>query len=488
MTARTLTRRGLLARGGAAAAMAAMGARPVAAAPKPDGPNVVVLVLDTLRVDHVYGRRAHTPNIDALIARGISFTEVFPEAMPTVPARNSILSGRREFPFRDWHDYPDLYAQPGWEPVDNVGATFTSVLRRAGYWTAYATDNPFLGSARPYAPLRRSFDAFAGTAGQFGKVADPKPVSEAELRRWLHPSIESRAARKRVRNYLAAGPYADDETNSFAAQVYRDGIELLERGARQGPFALVVDTFQPHEPWTPPRKYLEMYADPDEYRREPAQPPYARVDSYLEGSARKAIPARMQSLYAAELTMTDRWLGTFLERLNELDLESETAIVLVADHGIYFGEHGWTGKISTVLHPELIQVPLVVIDPAGRKAGTTSDYRASTHDVAPTALSMAGVPVPQAMQGTDLSKLFEGRSLPQRAYSTGGYRNTFYIRDGDWALTASNRLRDFQLFNLRTDPGEHRNVAAGNPEMVRRLRREALRRAGGKPPYYAVPG
>jgi len=156
----------------------------------------------------------------------------------------------------------------------------------------------------------------------------------------------------------------------------------------------------------------------------------------------------------------------------------------VADHGIYFGEHGWTGKISTVLHPELIQVPLVVVDPAGRGAATTSAYRASTHDVAPTALSMAGVASPERMQGTDLSRLFEGASLPRRAYSTGGYRNTFYIRDGDWSLTADNRLRDFRLFNLRADPGEHRNVAAQNPAVVRRLRRAAVRRAGGKPPFY----
>ncbi len=483
MTAGTLTRRRLLETGGAAA-LAAMAARPASAARRKDGPNVVVIVLDTVRADHIYGPRAQTPNIDALMARGISFTEVFPEAMPTVPVRNSILSGRREFPFRNWRDHPDLYPQPGWEPVDDLGATFTSLLRRAGYWTGYATDNPFLGYARPYGPFRRSFDAFAATRGQLGKVVDPQTVPEAELRRWLHPSIESRGARGRVRKYLANASYAEDETKSFAARVFGDGIRLLERGARERPFALILDSFQPHEPWTPPRKYLEVYTDPDEFKREPSQPPYSRVRSYLKGAERKTIPARMQALHAAELTMTDRWLGTFLDRLNELDLESETAIMLVSDHGIYFGEHGWTGKISTVLHPELIQVPLVVVDPAGREGGTTSDYRASTHDLGPTALSMTGVAVPGAMQGTDLSPLFEGRSLPRRRYSTGGYRNTFYIRDDDWSLTADNRLRDFRLFDLRADPGEHRNVAAQNPAVVRRLRRAALQRAGGKPPFY----
>jgi len=364
-----------------------------------------------------------------------------------------------------------------------VAATFTSVLRRAGWWTACATDNPFLGYARPYAPLRRSFDAFAGTPGQLGKLVDPGTVSEAELRRWLHPAIESRT-RGRVRRYLANARYAEDETKSFAARVFGDGIRLLERGARRRPFALVIDTFQPHEPWTPPRSYLELYADPDEFPREPSQPPYSSARSYLDGAERRTVPARMAALYAAELTMTDRWLGAFLDRLHGLDLESETAIVLVGDHGIYFGEHGWTGKISTALHPELIQVPLVVVDPAARLGGATSAYRASTEDVGPTMLSMAGVPVPEAMQGADLSGLFEGRSPPERPYSTGGYRNSFYIRNARWSLTADNRLRGVRLFDLEADPRERRNVAAANPRIVRGLVRAAFRRAGGRPPFY----
>ena len=479
----TLTRRRLLERGGGAA-VAALAAGPAAGARAAGRRNVIVVVLDTVRADHVYGPRAQTPNIDALMARGMSFTQVFPEAMPTVPARNSILTGRREFPFRNWRDYPGLYNQPGWEPVDDVGATFTSTLRRAGYWTGFATDNPFLGFAPPYRRLRRSFDAFSATRGQLGRVKPPSDVSERELRRWLHPAVENRESRARVRRYLANASYFDDETRSFAARVFGDAGRLLETGARQRPFALVVDTFQPHEPWTPPRSYLELYADPDAFSREPSHPPYARVRSYLKGRQRESIPERMLALHAAELTMTDRWLGTFLDRVSELGLESDTAIVLVADHGIYFGEHGWTGKISTVLHPELTQVPLVVVDPAGRRGGETSSYLASTHDVAPTVLSMAGVPVPRAMEGADLSALFAGRRLPARRYATGGYRNTFYIRDGDWSLTADNRLRNFRLFDLSADPGEHRNVAAANPGVVRRLTRAALKRAGGQPPFY----
>ena len=83
--------------------------------------------------------------MDALRRRGISFVNVHPEAMPTVPARNSILGGRRMFPFRGWHDRRGLIASPGWSPLTHVDAALTSAFRRGGYYTAYVTDNPFLG-------------------------------------------------------------------------------------------------------------------------------------------------------------------------------------------------------------------------------------------------------------------------------------------------------------------------------------------------------
>src|SRR5215203_4867057 len=143
------TRRQLLAGAATLGAAAYVGRRP-SIAPAADSPNLVVVIIDTLRADHAFGDRAHTPNIDSLAARGMRFTRFIPEAMPTVPARNSILSGRRMFPFRGWHDYKGLLAKPGWEPLDDPDASFPFVLARAGWWTGMVTDNPFLGFSSPY--------------------------------------------------------------------------------------------------------------------------------------------------------------------------------------------------------------------------------------------------------------------------------------------------------------------------------------------------
>ena len=476
------TRRQFLQTGAAATVLAASG-RTEAGLAAAAQPNVVVIVIDTLRADYAFSGRIHTPNIDALRRAGVTFTNVFPEAMPTVPARNSILSGKRDFPFRGWYDRRGLIDQPGWEPVDDVGSTFTSALRRAGYWTGYATDNPFVGFSAPYEPLRRSFDRFAATGGQLGVGLPPSSVSDRELRHWIHPAIDDSAVRRRVRKYLANGHYSHDESASFAARVFRDGIDMVEGAPAGKPFAVVIDTFQPHEPWTPPRRYLDMYAR-SRWGREPSFPLYTSASSYLSNGERAAVLNRMRALYAAELTMTDHWLGVFLDRLRKLGQYESTAFVLVGDHGIYLGDHGWTGKISTDLHPALIQVPLIVVDPRRRRAGRESGWFASTHDVGPPVLSMAGVPAPRPMTGADLSRVFRGKSLPSRPYAFGGYRDNFFIRSDRWALTGTNRPSDLKLYDRTRDRAEQRNLAGHHPGKARELHAEVVRRAGGRLPFY----
>ena len=473
------TRREFLS-AGAAAALAVPLAR--ASTQVAERPNVLVIVFDTLRADHAFGDQARTPNIDALAAAGLSFTRTVPEGLPTVPVRNALLSGRRTFPFRGWHDQRGLMESPGWTALRDPNITWTSALQRAGFWTAYVTDNPFVGFSQPYEPLRRSFNLFVRRGGQIG--GSPRGLPSGVLARWLHPSIRDPKAVDRLRRYLANGGHAPDESESFAGRVFRSGVTALEQGAARRPFALVVDTFAPHEPWTPPRSYLELYGDPDWRGPEPATLRYGRVRDWLGEREAGRVLERLRALYAAEVTMTDHWLGVLLERLHDLGLERETVIVLVADHGIFLGERGWTGKISIALHPELTRVPLVLVDPGRRRAGGRTPYRASTHDIGRTVLSMTGIGAPPDMEGADLSQLFRGRQPPARAFAYGGYANSHYLREDRWTLIADNRLRRPQLFDRRSDAAETRNVADLHPEVVSELHRKVVERAGGRLPYY----
>jgi arylsulfatase A-like enzyme len=469
---------------GAAGAAVTASLDPAAFAKTPDGPNVVLFIVDTLRADAVYGTQVRTPSIEALRRRGLSFMNVFPEAMPTVPARNSILAGRRMFPFRGWHEWEGLIGSPGWSPLTHVDASLTGAFRRGGYYTAYVTDNPFFGFAAPFGAVRGSVHRFVRTGGQIGGSKPVSSVPRDVLNHWLHPSIDP-LKRERIGLYLANCRVWESPDNSYAARVFKHAIEELNvAAARRAPFFMVVDTYEPHEPWTPPKRFLDMYGDPGYHEREPAMPMYARTDSWLARSEQPKVLRRLRDLYAAEVTMTDFWIGNFMDRLHDLNLERETVILLVGDHGILLGEHGWTGKISTALYPALTHVPLIVVDPQRRRGGQDSPWFASTHDIGPTLLSMAGVKKPNLMTGTDLSLPLRGHKLPERDYTYGGYADSFYIRSHHWALWGDNRPGRFRLFDLKRDPGHNVNVAERHPGMVDKLYGTILSRARGRLPFY----
>ena len=470
-----------------ATAAAALSLDPAAFAQASPRPNVLLLVIDTLRADHVgaYGGQAQTPNIDELARQGLRFTRFYPEAMATVPARRSILTGRRVWPFRDWRPWPDMVDTPGWQPIDDPTSTFTSALKRAGYWTAYVTDNPFLGFASPYLGFRRSFDSFVGVGGQLGGEAPRTRSATRRLHHWLVPELREPHIEKRVHNFLAAsGQYWEDESHSWAARVFTAGAKALEAAAAHQPFALVADTFEPHEPWTPPRSYIALYGDAKYRGAEPCMGRYARVSEWLSGERAGPVLDRMHHLYAAEVTMTDRWLGVLVARLRELGLEGNTVIALVADHGYLLGDYGWTGKISSMLHPPLIHVPFILVDPARRKAGQASAYLAQSHDLGPTLLAMAGVGRLRGMDGVDLSPLLAGAKPSTRSLAYGGYSNWLYARTDRWAFVSENRGRGRRLYDLARDPGEGHNLARRHPRVIDELYGEVVRRAGGRPPIY----
>ncbi|MDP9134325.1 MAG: hypothetical protein M3N56_05785, partial [Actinomycetota bacterium] len=141
-----------------------------------------------------------------------------------------------------------------------------------------------------------------------------------------------------------------------------------------------------------------------------------------------------------------------------------------------------------LLHPELIHVPMLLREPGGAGSGQTSDWFASTHDVAPTLASLAGVRRPATFEGADLSPILSGGTPAEdRTYAVGGYGNNSYVRDGRWAYMVQNDWRREKLFDTAADPGERRNVAAERPKVVAEMRRRVHGVAGGKPPFYSDP-
>jgi arylsulfatase A-like enzyme len=445
--------------------------------------NVLLLIVDSLRPDHVgaYGSpRVKTPNVDALAARGLRMERAFPEAMVTIPARRSIFTTKRIFPFRNFVPNDELGQSPGWLPIDDVEHTFTSEFRRHGYWVAQVSDNPHLAFTKAYEPFRKTFDSWYTVVGQSGTIRPPESVPLSVVHDWLPPFLRDERYVPGMRKYLANTGAGVDEEQTCAARVFKRAADTLEDARLRQPFCLVVDCFDPHEPWSPPPQYVDMYKDPDYDGPNIGLTKYGFARNFTD-----ELLGQLRAVYAAEVTMTDRWLGHFMKAFNDAGLADNTVVLLLSDHGYLLGERGYTGKVPSQLHPELAQVPFIIAHPDGRAAGETNRYFASTHDVGPTLLSMVGIQPPRWMEGVDLSPVLHGRQPAERRdFHYGGMYNRFFIRTDEWVLIGDNQGNERTLCNLEADPGEFSNVLGRHPDVNADLYRTVLDAAGGPLPYY----
>jgi len=450
-----------------------------------EAPNLLLVIIDSIRADHLgsYGRvNAHTPNLDALARESLRFTHAYPEAFPTGPARATIYGGRRQFPFADWSGPPpDMPGTPGWQdiPVQNLVTT----LRAAGWFTALAVDTPWV-LVPSQKPFQQALNRYVPIPGQTGTVTKPASlISDAELARHVPPRIRDSSSGQKMRQYLANQLGRRSEADYLPAKVFTAGMRLLEECNQQRkPFALMLDCFDPHEPWDPPASYIRMHGGSLDRAWDPGT--VINGTTTTNGLGPDDV-AQMEALYRAELSMSDHWFGNFMQRLHELKLERETLILFLSDHGFLLGERGYVAKMATQCHPELIHVPLMIRSPDGLGAGRTTDYFTQTQDVATTLLRAGTVRRPDFMDGQNLLPLLDGprgkRKLRKRTYVTGSYSSIVFARDRRWSYMGDNQNADPQLFDHARDPRELHDLAAAEPARARRMyERMVVRDNGGR--------
>jgi len=439
--------------------------------------NIVLVILDSLRKDHVgaYGNDGiETPNLDALAAGSLRFTRAYPESIPTLPARRAIHTGLRTWPFRNW-DPPEgeTFMPAGWQHIPEDQTTLSEILLEQGFNTTLFSDTHHLFKASMN--FQRGFRLFDWVRGQERDRYRPTMrVSQERVDQMVIPG-NSESMVDKVRQYLANTQGREDEKDWFAPRVFSMASEFVGAADDGQPFFLVVDCFDPHEPWDPPDRYVSRYDGP-----EPIVPEYSDAGWIGERELE-----RMRELYAGEVAMTDRWLGRFLETLDSSDFAQETLLVVLSDHGVALGEHDATGKPFWALYPEITDIPFFVRHPEGRGAGETSDFYASTHDVAPTILGFLGVEPEQPMDGEDLSVLFDGGRPQERNHFTLGYDEYVWARDDRYVMVSRNDGSNALLYDLSTDPDMNTDVAGANQDVVRRMFDEyVLGDAGGPLPRY----
>ncbi len=218
----------------------------------------------------------------------------------------------------------------------------------------------------------------------------------------------------------------------------------------------------------------------------PIQPwdtPYSRVHDL--GIDEETVE-RVRELYAAELTFVDRWIGRLLNKMDDLGLMDNTAVMYLSDHGLTLGEYGLLGKHAAYPNWPIHRVPYMIREPGGKKlAGEKTEYFASTHDVAATLLGFQGIRAPGLMDGEDLSRLFDGKKpYDERKYFTACYARYLICGDGRWLLIAHSEKRRIRLFDTLVDPEEVVNLADQNPAKVEELWAVLEAEAGGTLPQF----
>lgn len=444
--------------------------------------NVVLIIMDSLRRDHIgaYGNDwIKTPGLDALAKESLRFTRPYPDSIPTVCSRRSIYTGTRTWPFRNFAPVKGEDFQPaGWQPVPQDQTMLSEILLGKGFDTNLITDTLHL--FRASYDFQRGFNVFNFIRGQErDRYRSMLSISEKAVDEKTVPG-NTGGMREKVRQYLANTAHRKTEEDWFSAQVFLSASEYLELARDGQPFFLVVDSFDPHEPWDPPAKYANLYGEP--YGgREPIVPNYSD-DGWIEEKELK----RMRQLYAGEVTMADHWLGAFLNKMNDLGFMDNTLLMVLSDHGVSLGEHGYTGKVDRALWPELTDTFFFIRHPEGKGAGKTSDYYASTHDIAPTVLGMMGIERPEQMTGQDLSGILEGKEPEKRDHFTLGYNNYSWARDDRYVMTSRNDGTDARLYDTDKDPEMDKDISGDSPDVVKRMFNDyILKDTGGEaPPMY----
>lgn len=451
--------------------------------------NIIVVISDTFRHDHLgcYGNsKIRTPNLDKFAQMSIVFDRAYCGSFPTIPSRTDLFTGKWTFPHRDW------------SPLPRDEVILPQLLSQAGYTTMMIVDTPHLVRDGYY--FDRGFHGFIWVRGQENERYRTDPVD-----------IKFPCDPKKCRNpYTSLVQYLRNiadrryEEDYFAARTITEAMRWLERNYKRERFFLYLDLFDPHEPWDPPSYYAELYADPNYKGEEVIYPRYWYWREFLT----EAELRHCHALYCGEVTMVDYWFGRLMARLESLNLLDKTAIIFTSDHGFYFGEHGIIGKAlfeerdgrsfmhRSPIYDEVARIPLLIYVPE-TKPGRCDAFTGFV-DLMPTILELAGVDIPDFVQGKSLMPFIRGERPQWRDFFVTSWAiihepketvtkavdgtervvlspRPSTIHTTEWTLIYSVASDEAELYHTASDPKQERNVIKQYPQVAQALHAKFLR-------------
>ncbi len=369
------------------------------------GPSVLLIIVDALRPDHLgcYGyARPTSPVIDSLSTQGVLFETAIAQAPWTKGSLSSMFTSL----------YPFQHGATNWAAVlADSFVTLPEILRRNGYRTLSVIN-------------------MVGMAGRFGVLQGFDSVS------------------------------AGDKYERNAVQTTDDAVDLLRDASL--PFFMVVHYYDVHAPYRPPLKYVDKVASRPDLNR------------YISsGSGRQIAPEdtehRMLLSYDGCIRYVDESVGRLLRFLGDAGTGDHTIIILTADHGEALGEHGVYGH-GAEAYDDAIKVPLIIKLASRHPKPRRVSAQVRHVDLLPTILELCRIEDVVSREGVSLLSLIEtGKRGPRHGgffpdfmaftdCTNRGVPGKMALRTQGWKLVTDPVTSLFELYDLKEDPGESRNI------------------------------
>lgn len=425
-------------------------------------PNIIFILADDLGYGDLgaYGQQIiQTPNLDELAARGMRFTQHYAGNTVCAPSRCALMTG---FHMGHAEIRGNGQAEPyGQMPLSAEALTVAEVLKQAGYTTGMIGKWGLGVEGGSGFPLSQGFDFFYGYLDQV--------LAHNYYPEYLWRNHEKEYLDNQVKYLDSTAWHGGLGSYSIRKKTYshdlfaREALDFV-RAHQEGPFFLYLPFAIPHD---------NGEERPGERQEVPDHGIYATKDW-----------PREQKGYAAMITRMDRDVGRLMALLDELELRENTLVFFASDNGpmpdreftAFFNSNGPLRGGKRHMYEGGIRVPLIASWEGKVQRNSSSDHPSAFWDFLPTACDIAGVPIPEGIDGISYLPTLLGREQPRHSYlyweivEQGGQQA---IRKGLWKLIRRKVISDppgiLELYNLQEDPGEEVNLASEYPEIAEEL-------------------
>jgi arylsulfatase len=425
-------------------------------------PNLLILMIDTLRYDHVswsgYSRRT-TPKLERFVERGTVFTHLVSQAPHTKESCATLLTGL----------YPSTHTAVEHDALPESAHTLAEELQGRGYRTFCSSANTYIS---PVFGFDQGFETLVTlpviTTYKNGLGHALLRISRRFVRFPVVPATLDLLISLEKRLFWEI----EHDAAALAAPEVIDPFLEWIGGNDKEPFFAYLHFLEPHATYEPPAPYDALFSG--DYDGDPVIRPPSTAGVFAPVTRARALPEaerrNMIDRYDGEIAYLDGEIGRMIDALEARGLLDRTLVVVVADHGETFYEHGSWGHGHS-LYEEELRVPFALVRPGSVPSGRKIDSMTRMVDVMPTLLDLLGFDSPEGMQGSSFAGLLEGRGAgTSSSYSEIQLSGRRYdaLRKGSYKLIRSEDGSAW-LYDLDADPGEHRDLLAELPDRASEL-------------------